>query len=768
MMDWNGSTPANRQHCVYALPVGAPCASANLAQLDSGRARDVDGVLGVFFASDIPGINSIQTERGNDPLLAEGEVTYAGQPVCVVLGRSPEACRNGAEALNIEFHPLASILDLDHARAMQTYEKEPQVLSRGDIQEWLGPGEPVLTGSVSLETQLPFPSTAIVARCRRRPDGRVDLEVNGGIPSDIRSVVSRIMRIPESRVFVNYEPVASCADGGERVARMAAGLVALAATRTTDEVSLVVDREWDTLHRSKRRAVYAKYEVSCDEEGRLMAVNIDYLLEAGHILDESQPALDRLLLHSDGAYYIPNFCASARLCKTNYVAGSDLAAEGSAQGSFVIEEILSHVAQHLGLSPERVRAANFYREEEEYSKTPYGQRAPAGLISRIWRETLTLAELEVRREEIRNWNAEHPYFKRGIGMIPVKLGVGDPRTERNQATAGLQMLPDGSVRAWAGLIDNGEPWRVRIAETVCRNLGLEPDRVWVTAPHSDSGIRNAASLGVDPVHLASQAVREACRQIKQRLRTVAGQMLAASGQSSFEVEDIRFGDGWVYVGPNPSSGFRLEEVSAEARRRRVDLGATGHFRTPNLLWNPAAGEGSPFEDFAVGAAVCEVELDAFSGECRLLRTEIVHDAGDSSSPACDRGVIARGFAFGYGWLFSESLGWTADGTLTQDALDSYALPGYSDTPLAYRIALLRTSGVSPDGGEGGRAARSLRESPVVLSLAAREAVKDALRSFGAPPGLVVNLSFPCSPSAVMNALRDLAQRVVSHGRPRAS
>src|SRR5213079_3399089 len=99
-------------------------------------------------------------------------------------------------------------------------------------------------------------------------------------------------------------------------------------------------------------------------------------------------------------------------------------------------------------------------------------------------------------------------------------------------------------------------------------------------------------------------------------------------------------------------------------------------------------QGTPFHYFAYGAAVSEVEVDGFTGQYRLLRTDILQDAGDSLSPLVDRGQIEGGFLQGVGWLTLEELLWDADGRLSTAGASTYKLPSWSEMPGVFNVDVL--------------------------------------------------------------------------------
>src|SRR5208282_5727982 len=121
---------------------------------------------------------------------------------------------------------------------------------------------------------------------------------------------------------------------------------------------------------------------------------------------------------------------------------------------------------------------------------------------------------------------------------------------------------------------------------------------------------------------------------------------------------------------------------------RVNLAATGYYKTPGITWDWGTSSGRPFYYFAGGVAVAEVEVDGYTGMSRVVRVDIVHDVGDSLNPGVDRGQIEGGFVQGMGWLTSEELRWDAKGRLLTHSASTYQIPAISDAPIDLRVTLL--------------------------------------------------------------------------------
>jgi xanthine dehydrogenase large subunit len=181
----------------------------------------------------------------------------------------------------------------------------------------------------------------------------------------------------------------------------------------------------------------------------------------------------------------------------------------------------------------------------------------------------------------------------------------------------------------------------------------------------------------------------------------------------------------------------------------VPLFAAGHYRTPNLHFDPRKGEGQPFHYFAYGACVSEVEVDGFTGQYALRRVDILHDVGDSLAAQIDLGQIEGGFMQGVGWLTCEDLRFAENGALLSRGASTYKLPGIGACPPDFRVRTLARA-TEPGVIFGSKATG---EPPLMLAISVREALRDAVAAFG-QRGRPVALASPATPEAVFWAIRD--------------
>ena len=218
----------------------------------------------------------------------------------------------------------------------------------------------------------------------------------------------------------------------------------------------------------------------------------------------------------------------------------------------------------------------------------------------------------------------------------------------NQAGALIHLYADGSVHFNHGGTEMGQGLMIKVAQIVAAD-SRSISSACTSPPPPPARCPTPRRPRPPAAPTSTARRRDACRTLKQRLVQYCVEAYRA------RPEDVVFSRNPVAAGTAKTLSFA--ELVREAFLARVPLSATGYWRTPEIQFDRERWRGTPFYYFAYGAAVSEVAVDVLTGESRLLRVDILHDAGRSLNPAIDRGQIEGGFIQGMGWLTMEEVVW---------------------------------------------------------------------------------------------------------------
>jgi len=752
---------AAQKDMLEVWPVCAPHARAKILRRDASAAITMPGIAAVLLAEDVPGLNDVGAVRHDEILLADKEVFYHGQIIALVVGETQEACRNAAAKVVVKYEPLPPILSIEDAIAENSFHSEPNFIRRGDVQSALKNSPQVLAGEFYMAGQEHFYLEMQAACAEPGEDGSMFVMSSTQHPSEVQHVVAHLLDVPVNHVVVQSPRMGGGFGGKETQAATFAALAALAAAKTKRPVRVRVNRDLDMMITGKRHPFLAKFKVGYNSEGDLLATKIELISNGGWSLDLSLPVTDRALFHLDNAYYLPSVEFSGQVAKTNLASNTAFRGFGGPQGMLAIEEIIDRMARQLGKSPEEIRERNLYRGSGETNTTHYGQEIEDNRIQRVWRELKESSAFEKRRVEIAKWNSEHPHHKRGLAMTPVKFGISFTLTHLNHAGALVLIYQDGTVQVNHGATEMGQGVHTNIAMIAAKELGLSLDKIRVMPTSTDKVPNTSATAASCSTDMNGAAVKNACEILRARLAPVAFELVAAevtrlklkseisqSLLTSAATDDLVFADNFVFHRAHPEKKISFTKVVQAAHVQRISLFSTGHYATPELHYDRVKGKGKPFHYFAVGAAVTEIELDGFTGRPRVLRVDILHDAGNSINEGVNRGQIEGGFVQGMGWLTTEELKWDDEGRLLTHSPDTYKIPSVGNMPQVFNVALF-SDAAQKNVIYGSKA---VGEPPLMLAISVREAIRDAVAAFG-PPGGQVPLAVPATCEAIYLAIR---------------
>jgi xanthine dehydrogenase large subunit len=739
---------AQRRPMLEAWPVCSTHARARIRRRSAEKARNAPGVVAVLMAEDIPGLNNVGTARHDEPLLAADEVFYHGQLIALVVGSTIRDCRAAAALVEVEYEPLTPILGIKEAIAQDSFLTDPHTLTRGDCQKALAAAPHRLDGELSSGGQEHFYLETHAAWAEPGEKGTIFVCSSTQHPSEIQAIIGEVLGTPRNNIVVQAPRMGGAFGGKEVQGNTFAALVALAVVKTGKPVRMQLDRDLDIMITGKRHPFWSTYSAGYDDDGRLLGVRVDIFSDGGWSLDLSQPIIDRALFHLDNIYYLPSVSFTGRVVRTNVTSHTAFRGFGGPQGMLVVEEIMDRVARRLGLAPEVVRERNMYHGSGETNTTHYGEDIGDNRLQTAWKQALRQAEFPKRRQEIDAWNRQHDRVKRGLAVTGEKFGISFTLAAYNQGGALVLIYQDGTVQVNHGGTEMGQGLHTKVLGVAMRELGL-PASAFRLMPTSTDKVPNtsatAASSGSD---LNGAAVKAACVTLRERLAPVAAELLCARLGEAVSPDQVVFKDGFVQPAAGPQTRVPFAEVCRAAYTRRISLSATGYYATPGITWNWEKQEGKPFYYFACGAAVSEVEVDGYTGMHRVLRTDIVHDVGESLNPGVDRGQIEGGFVQGVGWLTREELAWDKDGRLLTHSASTYQIPAISDAPLEMHITML-TQAAQQGTIHGSKA---VGEPPLMLAFSVREAIRDAISSFGKPGGEIA-LPAPSTAEAIFTAIQ---------------
>ncbi|MDH0289067.1 xanthine dehydrogenase molybdopterin binding subunit [Pseudomonas sp. GD04087] len=720
--------------------------------LDLDAVRSAPGVVAVLTLDDVPGHTDIGPVFPGDPLLAGERVKYHGQALFAVAAESLIQARRAVRLAKVEYAKEDPLIDPLRAKAEERFVRPPHHMRRGDAQAALEQAPQVLEARQFIGGQEHFYLEGQASLALPGDDGGMLVHTSSQHPSEVQKLVAEVLAIPLAKVTVEVRRMGGGFGGKETQAAPFACLAALLAHKTGRAVKLRLPRADDMRLTGKRHPFHNHYRIGFDHEGRLLAAQLEVVGDCGHSPDLSDAIVDRAMFHADNAYFIPDVAISGYRSFTNIVSHTAFRGFGGPQGMMIIERAMDDIARAVGKDPLEVRKLNLYGGMGR-ELTPYHQKVEHNLLGELIARLETSSDYAARRSAIHDFNARSPVLKKGLALTPVKFGISFTAQHLNQAGALIHLYTDGSIQLNHGGTEMGQGLNIKVAQIVAEEFQVPLERVVITATRTDkvpNTSPTAASSGTD---LNGMAARDAARTLKKRLIDFL------ADRDGVKPQEIRFEHGGVTVG---AQHLGFTEIIQAAYFARIQLSATGFYRTPKIFYDREKGQGHPFFYFAYGAAVSEVTIDTLTGEYRVLRVDILHDVGRSVNPAIDIGQIEGGFIQGMGWLTTEELRWDDSGKLLTVGPATYKIPAASDAPEDFRVTLFER----PNEEDSVYLSKAVGEPPFMLAISVWSALRDAIASL-ADYRLSPDLDTPATPERVLWACEAVrrSERERLHPKP---
>ena len=663
--------------CLHLYVAMSERAHAEIVEMDLSAVKSAPGVVCVLDASDIPGENDIGPVIHDDPVFAEKRVQYHGQAIFAVVAETRKAARLAARHAKISYADRPAQITLSEARAANALIETPQTMRLGDAPKALKQATHTLSGHLEIGGQDHFYLEGQIAMAVPGEDGMLKIYSSTQNPTEAQHLIAHLLHKPSAAVTVEVRRMGGAFGGKETQSTLVAAIAALAAQKTGRPAKLRLDRDDDMTLTGKRHDFAINYQAGFDETGQLQAAVFDLASRCGFSTDLSLAINDRAMFHSDNCYFLGTAEITSHRYRTHTVSNTAFRGFGGPQGMLGVERMMDAIAFAVERDPLDVRIANLYGGPGR-DLTPYHQTVEDTVAGELIETLAEQSNYRARRKAIETSNLETGIIKRGIALTPVKFGISFTAKHLNQAGALIHVYTDGTIQLNHGGTEMGQGLMVKVAQVVAHEFQVDIDQIQIMSTSTEKVPNTSATAASSGSDLNGMAAQIAARKIKDRLITFLAE------REDIAADTLRFEANAIH---SEAQSWSFKEVVSAAYMARISLSATGYYRTPKIHYDRATHQGRPFFYFAHGAAVSEVEIDTLTGENRVVRTDILHDVGQSLNPAIDMGQIEGGFVQGMGWLTTEELVFDAEGRLRTHAPSTYKIPTSADRPGIFNVEI---------------------------------------------------------------------------------
>ncbi|MDX2030215.1 MAG: molybdopterin cofactor-binding domain-containing protein [Blastocatellia bacterium] len=710
----------------------SPYAHAKINAIDVSAARMSPGVVAIYTGADVAGkIGNVPCAAALPelkvppyPVLAQGKVIFAGQPVAAIVAKDKYQARDAADLIEVDYEPMDVIADTERAAqpgAPVIHEQFGTNIAfhhsagTGDIDAAFAQADRVITQKLNHQRLAPISIEPRGVLAQYFPgEGQLNLWSSTQIPHLMRTQVAIMLGVAENKVRV-VAPEVGGGFGCKLNVYAEEALLGWIAMQIKKPVKWIEGRRENLAGTIHGRSQIGTVQVAVKNDGTLLGLKYDVIADMGAYLQLLTPAIPTLTgLMLSGCYKIPAISMQCTGVFTNKMSTDAYRGAGRPEATYLVERLMNCVAQELGMDPIDLRRKNFPKPEEFPFPTATGLFYDSGDYEQALEKAMKMADYQKMREEQAAARAEGRVMGVGVSTYVEICAMGPSAAlpAGGWESATVRVEPTGKVTVLTGISPHGQGEETAFAQIVGDMLGVDLDDVLVI--HGDTAIvqYGIGTFGSRGLAVGGAALAIATDKVVKKARTLAAHLLGAD-EASLTFENGRF------LGAPDDRSMSIQEVALAAHTAasipedfEPGLMATHFFEPKNFT-------------FPSGTHIAQVEIDRETGDVKILRYIAVDDCGNQINPMIVAGQVHGGIAQGLAQALFEEVVYDENGQLLTGELMDYAVPKAHQLPHYELDHTVTPSPVNPLGAKGVGEAGTIGSTPCMAN-----AVIDALAPFG--------------------------------------
>ena len=613
----------------------------------------------IVTAADVPGTNRVALIVDDQPYLADGVVNHAEEPIVLLAHHDRYLLEEARRNVIVHVDPLPAVLTIDDGLAAREVIWgtdnifKSYTVGRGDVDSAWSRAHLIVEGEyhTGAQEQLYIEPNGMLALT----SGSDSVSVWGSMqcPYYIHNALKSLFSLPDEKIRVVQMETGGGFGGKEEYPSVIAGHAALLAWKSGRPVKLLYDRAEDMAATTKRHPSRTRHRTAITEDGRLLAMEVDFVIDGGAYCTLSPVVLSRGTIHAVGPYSCPNVRMKGRAVATNTPPHGAFRGFGAPQSLFALERHFDRVADAAGLTPEEFRRRNFIRTGE------------TSAVGQVMREPIDMDGLLDRALALSNYHARRAQFsaqntgriRKGIGFAAFMHGAGFTGSGEDHLASVVIVDADaaGQVRVLSSNTEIGQGTNTVFTQIAADALALPLEHITIVQPDTSVVPNSGPTVASRTCMVVGKLVETAARGLR---RTLADANLLDEGYSPADF--------------NRACAQYISTVGP--------LRASAQYRAPEgLKWDDTKYEGDAYGTYAWAVYVAEVSVDLTTCEVRVDDFVAVQEVGKVINPTLAAGQIEGGVAQAIGWALSEDVVWH-DGRMANSQMTNYIMPTSLDLP----------------------------------------------------------------------------------------
>lgn len=725
-----------REGTLFGVVFDASKAHGKIKQIDYSKAKALPGVARIFTYEDIPGENQIGGIIPDEPLFAENDIHFWGQPIALVIAKSEFIARQARRLIEIEIEDLPVITLAKEAKKKGSFINDPRTFELGDTAKAFENCDYIFEGETFTNGQEHLYIEAQGAYAEPLENGTIKITSSTQGPTHVQKTTARVLGLPMHKIEVDVTRLGGGFGGKEDQATPWGVMAALATYHLNQSVKLILSRHDDLRMTGKRHPYESTFKIGLTKDLNILAFEAEFLQNAGAAADLSPAIAERTLFHATNSYYVEHVKTTVLSCKTNLPPNTAFRGFGGPQGMFVIESAIAKAANEIGVSPMAIQEANLLKDNDVFS---YGQIATHVEAGNSWFAAKKEYKLDELKKEVDDFNATNDNFKKGLAMMPVCFGISFTNTPMNHARALVHIYQDGSIGISTAAVEMGQGVNTKLLQIAAQTFSVGHDKVKIETTNTTRVANTSPSAASSTADLNGKALLKACHALLDRLKTVASEELNCAK------DDLSIKNEIVYKN-DQKSDLDWNKLIAITMLKRVALSENAHYATPVIHYDKSIEKGHPFAYHVYGTSILLTTVDCVRGTYEFDAVKIVHDYGQSMSEGIDLGQVEGGLVQGIGWMTIEEIAYDTNGRLISNALSTYKVPDIFSVPKSIEVIPLETHG----SDMAILKSKAVGEPPLMYGIGAYFAIQNAIKAFN--PDYEMTFHAPMTPEKVLQAL----------------
>jgi CO/xanthine dehydrogenase Mo-binding subunit len=642
-------------HMIYGITIRSPKARGAIKNIHYSPDMDWSQFT-IVKACDIPGKNHVALILEDQPFLADHFVNHPEEPVLLLAHPDKGHLELARKKIKIEIDEKTPVFDINESESLkekiwnQDNVFKSFCIKKGSTESVWDSADHIIENSyeTGAQEQLYIETNGVIAKASDA-DG---VTVWGSLqcPYYVHKALIPLFGLPPDKIRVIQTETGGGFGGKEEYPSMLAGHAALLALKSGKPVKMIYDRAEDMVATTKRHPSKTKIKTAFSNDGKLLASEIDFVIDGGAYATLSSVVLSRGTIHAPGPYRCDHVTVNSKAVATNTPPSGAFRGFGAPQSIFAMERHMDMAAKKLGLSPVEIRRKNLLKQNDTTATEQLMKTDP--MLDQVLDKALTESGYFDKQKSFQKENPKNS-IKKGMGIATFMHGAGFTGSGEKFLNSLVSLeFKEGKFHVLASSTEIGQGTNTVFCQIASDALGVSYHDVVVDQPDTAKVPNSGPTVASRTCMIVGNLLKKAAQDLKQRVGEHCGNN-------------------------NP---ITFIESCEQTLKDKGELKVTSRYQQPQgINWNDEHYRGEAYGTYAWAAYVAEVWVDTVTYQTHVKDFVAVQEVGKVIHPKLATGQIEGGVAQAIGYAIYEKVVWN-QGRMINNQMTNYIMPTSTDLP----------------------------------------------------------------------------------------